>query len=431
MLNLFGNRIVGYLMLRLNFIIISSSVLLSIQLHPFHRKTDSSITNLKIKRNMESIGIPLLGFIFCVNMSTCMCKANTSELGRLKVKVNKLTRDQDALQSDVDKIWETIITSGINTWEHDNRTRTDDAGIKIQEFITKVNGKLTALEGQRREIDNMVISVRNGLKQEKVWQHEAISNVTEYYHDIQSGLTTETRDLKQTVQDMQENNAENEQKLSNIETEIRELRSMIVELQLDKKKMQDDIANIEAENKAMKDVIRRLENDNENVKTELALLERQLLKTTTTTTKLPTPTTTTMPPTRTDDCDDGWQRFNGHCYMFVEQYKTWDDALSYCETRRGYLLEITSDIEYEFVRTELIRLKWIYFWTGGTDRRSHGTFLYHHSGEPVPNKYWAPGQPDNVVGNEHCVKIYYLSSEYLGLGDISCYYNYWFICEKS
>ena len=340
-----------------------------------------------------------------------------TELGRLKAKVNKLTRDRDALQSDVDKIWETIITSGINTVEHGNRTRTDDTGINTQEFITKVNGELAAIEEQKIEIENMVISVRKGLKQEKAWHHEAISNVTVYCHDIQSDVTTETRDIKKTIRNMQEHNAENEQKLSSIETENRELRSMIVEMQLDKKKMQDDIENIQAENKAMKDVIR-------HVTTELVQLESNILKTTT------MPHTTIKPPTRPDICDDGWRLFNCHRYLFVEQYKTWDDALSYCETRRSYLLEITSDIEYEFVSTELRRLDWSYCWTGGTDRRSQGSFLYHHSGEPVPNKHWAPGQPNNGGGDEHCVVMYYLSSEY-GLFDITCPSSYRFICEKS
>ena len=365
-----------------------------------------------------------------------MCQAKTSELGRLKVKVNKLTRDRDALQSDVDKIWETIITSGINTAEHGNRTRIDDTGINTQEFITKVKEELAAMEKQKRETENMVISVRYGLKQEKAWQHEAISNVTEFCHDILSGLTTETRDLKQTVHEIQENNAENEQKLSNVELENRELRSMFVEMELDKKKMQDDIENIQAENKAMKDVMRRLNNDNENVKTELSLLKRQVLKTTSTTTMPPTTTTTTtMPPTRPVTCDDGWQRFNGHCYMFVNQRNTWDHALSYCEARSSYLLEITSDKEYEFVETELERLYRKYdshtYWTGGTNRQSQGTFLYHHSGEPVPNKYWTPGQPWPRRGNERCVGMYYSNSEYAGLYDGSCSNSIRFVCEKS
>ena len=157
-----------------------------------------------------------------------------------------------------------------------------------------------------------------------------------------------------------------------------------------------------------------------------------LTETSTTTT-----TSTTKPPTRPDTCDDGWQRFNGHCYLFVtQQYKTWDDALSYCGARSSYLLEITSDMEYEFVKTKLGRLLtnygYYWYWTGGTDRRSQGTFLYHHSGEPVPNKYWATGQPDNWGGNEHCVGMYYSSSEYDGLCSGSCSNGRRrFVCEKS
>ena len=350
-----------------------------------------------------------------------MCQAKTTELGRLKVKVNKLTRDRDALQSDVDK----IITSGINTVEHGNRTRTDDTGINTREFITQVKEELAAMEEQKIEIENMVISVRNGLKQEKAWQHEAISNVTEFCHDIQSGVTTETRDLKQENHDMHENIAESKQRLSNVELENRAFRSMIVGMQKDKKKMQADIENIQAENKVMKDVIR-------DVKTELVMLKSKLLETTLTEPSSTTTSTTTKPPTRPDTCDDGWQRFNGHCYLFVDQWKTWDDALSYCEARSSYLLEITSDTEYEFVGTELVRLLrkygFYWYWTGGTDRRS---FLYHHSGEPVPNKYWAPGEPNNASGNQHCVYIFYSISEYTGLYDGSCSNSGRFVCEKS
>ena len=178
------------------------------------------------------------------------------------------------MQSDVDKIWETLITAGINTEENGNKTRMDDTGTNTQEFIS--NEKLAAMEGENAEIEDIVISVGNGLKQEKAWQREAISNVTKYCNDIQSSVTTKIRNLQQTVYDMRESNAENEQKLSNIETANRELRSMIAEIQTDTKKMQGDIEKIQAENKAMKDIIRELKKDNENVKTELAQLESKL-----------------------------------------------------------------------------------------------------------------------------------------------------------
>ena len=160
--------------------------------------------------------------------------------------------------------------------ENGNKTRMDDTGSETQEFISKVNGKLATLQGQNKEIENMVISVGNGLKQEKAWQREAISNVTKYCNDIQSSVTKKSRNLQQTVHDMRENNAENEQKLSNIETENRELRIMIAEIQTDTKKMQGDIEKIQAENKAMKDIIRELKKDNENVKPELAQMESKL-----------------------------------------------------------------------------------------------------------------------------------------------------------
>ena len=179
----------------------------------------------------------LLGFIFCV-IIVCMVKAKTSELGRLKIKVNKLSKNHDALQTDVDKIWEAIIISGINIQEYSNRTWTDSTDTIIQQFISVVNATLDTMGSQKRELETMVVSVRDGLKREKKWQRESISNIAKYCQDIQNGVTMETHDLKKTIQGLQENNARNEQTLSNIEMENRELRSIITGMQNDIKAKQ-------------------------------------------------------------------------------------------------------------------------------------------------------------------------------------------------
>ena len=370
-------------------------------------------------------------------MIMCMCQAEASELGRLKIKVNKLSRNHDALQSDVDKIWEIIIKSDINTQE--NRTRAENVGTNTREFITNVNGTLAILQDQKSVIENMAASIRNGLKQEKTWQREAVSNITKYCEKIESHVTKEKQYLLQTIRNMQENNVQNEQTLSNVETENRELRSLIVELQIGYEKMQGNFKKREAENVALKSAIREIQNVNVNMKAVLDNIERKLSNYITPK-KFTTTSTTTRPITtataRFDQCGEGWTRNNGHCYLSVKERLSWDDAISYCEARQGYLLEITTDAERTFISSELAHqygeysVLWV--WVGATDRRSRSTYLYQQSGEPVPNNYWLPGQPDFSPGDQpHCALLGYVStSSDVYLADYSCSLRASFICEK-
>ena len=395
--------------------------------------TSKTFSISRIQHEMEGLRNCLLGIV----MIMCMCQAETSELGRLKIKVNKLSRNHDALQSDVDKIWEIIIKSDMNTQE--NRTRAENVGTNTREFITNVNGTLAILQDQKRVIENMAASIRNGLKQEKTWQREAISNITKYCEDIESHATKEKQYLLQTIKNMQENNVQNEQTLSNVETENRELRNLIVELQIGYEKIQGNIEKREAENVALKRAIREIQNDNVNMKAVLDNLERKLsnitpkISTTTSTTTTTTPITTAT--ARFDQCGEGWTMYNGHCYLSVKQRLSWEDAVSYCEARQGYLLEITTDAERTFISSELARQYGNYFqwvWVGATYRRSRSTYLYQHSGEPVPNNYWLPGQPNFSHGDQpHCALMGSSStSSDVYLADLSCSLRASFICEK-
>ena len=131
-------------------------------------------------------------------------------------------------------------------------------------------------------------------------------------------------------------------------------------------------------------------------------------------------------------CDAGWTYFNGHCYLLVSmQRKSWDNASAYCEDITSYLIEITTDTEREFVNMLLrdyIR-RWVWFWTGATDRDTEGTFVYQHSREHVPKEYWRIGEPNDYAGREQCAGMtkYYGDFEFQ---DEPCIGNFNFICEK-
>ena len=348
-------------------------------------------------------------FIACV-LLVCVCQTAAVYSVCRNMKLNKLCRKHGALQNEVDEIWGTIFSSGIQKQDYGNKTRTDDLGINAQELISTVDGTLTTIKGLKTEVEHLIVSSRNGLKHEKSWQREAIRNITKVCDEFQTEMTKENDYLKQSIRDMQENN---QQKLNNIETENQKMRN-----------------DFEAETKTLKLTVYEMQNDNEQIRTELSKLQATTT-TTTTTTPLPTTTTTITKPFPVL-CDGDWESFDGHCYLLVLQLKSWDDASAYCTPKNSYLLEITTDKEHKFVN-ELVRAYRGYnFWIGATDRDTTGRFIYYHSKLPIPEKYWREGQPDNSGGNQHCVTMFsYTRSAVFELYDIDCTYRTWFVCEKS
>ena len=150
----------------------------------------------------------------------------------------------------------------------------------------------------------------------------------------------------------------------------------------------------------------------------------------TTTTSATTTLGTTTPVTTSPLCDEGWTRFNDHCYLAaIEESKSWDDALAFCENRDSYLIELTTDAEREFALDFVGKYMFYGGWTGATDRDTEGRFVHQHSKEQVPENYWRWGQPDNEYGDEHCVYMYWWHIK-MQLFDRSCNFPLGFVCEK-
>ena len=82
----------------------------------------------------------------------------------------------------------------------------------------------------------------------------------------------------------------------------------------------------------------------------------------------------------------------------VREKKTRDDASAICGSKGSNLIEITKDEEFEFV-AELMRTILDKFWIGATDRDVEGRYVYQHSMEPVPDKYWREGGQIITMGN--------------------------------
>ena len=64
----------------------------------------------------------------------------------------------------------------------------------------------------------------------------------------------------------------------------------------------------------------------------------------------------------------------------------------------------------------------------GTDQAQEGIWTFFNSDEPLPFIFWAPGQPDNLGGNEDCLVIW--GGLQVGIVDATC--GVWFdvsLCE--
>ena len=94
--------------------------------------------------------------------------------------------------------------------------------------------------------------------------------------------------------------------------------------------------------------------------------------------------------------------------------------------------------EFKFV-AELMRdySGYTWYWTGATDRDTEGgatdrdierTFVYQHSRQPIQEKYWKYGQPDDE--DQHCALMHSWSNGDLKFYDGRCEWNWFFVCEK-
>ena len=63
------------------------------------------------------------------------------------------------------------------------------------------------------------------------------------------------------------------------------------------------------------------------------------------------------------NCPEGWQAFQGHCYMLSSGGFGWDDAETDCRSRASHLVSVHSKDENDFV----VSLYPYSYWMGGTD----------------------------------------------------------------
>ncbi|BFZ21805.1 hypothetical protein BsWGS_24844 [Bradybaena similaris] len=130
-------------------------------------------------------------------------------------------------------------------------------------------------------------------------------------------------------------------------------------------------------------------------------------------------------------CPPDWIRFGDSCYSFVREKVGWPAAVSLCREYGGYLLEINSKEENDWIVSQIKGRKFEYSWLGASDMIKEGTFRWMTNNELVGNApYFEPGQPNNLAKGEHCLAIDGLNYHYKWVDD-ECENVKTFVCEKA
>ena len=93
------------------------------------------------------------------------------------------------------------------------------------------------------------------------------------------------------------------------------------------------------------------------------------------------------------------------CYAYISDAKTWAEAQTVCKALGGYLAEIQSKAENDYILKIMSEHRGA-AWLGAHDLITEGKWFWATSRKPVSDfTFWKPGEPNNFEGREDCMQI--------------------------
>ena len=346
--------------------------------------------------------------------SSVICSTQASAIRHLNAKVNRLHRQTNMLQQDIDHIWNVLSDAAINSrYEGANQTNLDDSS--TNEMLQLLNASVIAdIKGLKLEVEQLVNYARKGFRSEKAHNRDAMVKLTNSQNELQSKTTKEIANLKILLQ-MQ--HQQMDELTFKVEKDNKEQQHIIHNLTQDYK---DKLEENKAETQACKDQITRVGQAVEGVKQESEGNKKII----------------SSVKSRINEklwevaaCDDGWKSFLGHCYFFSSEATTWDKAMEYCQNNNGSLLEIDSNEEVQFILASAGADNLL--WVGAHDRVKEGQFIWQSSKRPVQQHLWFKTEPNNSGDGEDCAEFYKHDKYREGkLNDNTCSKSSAFVCEN-
>ncbi|XP_069117060.1 lectin BRA-3-like [Argopecten irradians] len=125
---------------------------------------------------------------------------------------------------------------------------------------------------------------------------------------------------------------------------------------------------------------------------------------------------------------DDWKEYSGYCYFFSERSTSWQAAKDTCAGDGGYLADILSKEENDWISRRLNTYNdELHYYIGATDRQHEGDFVWENSGDALQYTNWREGEPNQWEGYpENCVEMKVEDGQW---NDVPCDDILRFICK--